>query len=599
MLGKLLHRIAREGAIYHNGNLRSHPNLSVTALGLISILIGGVNGWGQTNGQVEPANETVSHQRSPQPAEMAVEVVRTRTYEIHLSPVGGLPVRWQLIDPTVVDTQATPFGEVPTIDLVRRLPGIGEVARPLELVPAMAADDTFDWLSDAVNELDREDDDGGTLVRWVSPDHPSGLVVTRTYRIPHEGFESELHLSLFNAGDERLVFDHDCRGPAVVLGPGLGSPPLPAVGVGGGLYSYVRPVLRTSGGVEDVKLDLQEAVFETDQVITWGGIHRRYFLAALYSLAPASKGQNLVASRSWLPPQREAKVEDPVDELDHYPMVALHVPPVILEPGEEFEINLGLYFGPKDRRVLAHNTQRLDDVLFPGLWNWMRWLCFGIMWVLDVLHSVIPSWGLSIIALAVLIRLVMLPVAQVGLRHQAKTSAQQAVFNRRMAEIKEKYKDDPQRKSQESWKVFKEDGVGPISTLKGCLWLFIQIPIFIALFNLLGQSFALRGARFLWIADLAEPDRLFALGFSIPLLGSHLNILPILMAASQVFVSNLSSNPQADAAERTRQKWFMLVMAIVFLVLFYSFPAGLVLYWMTSNLGQLLQQRLVGRTTTL
>ena len=134
-----------------------------------------------------------------------------------------------------------------------------------------------------------------------------------------------------------------------------------------------------------------------------------------------------------------------------------------------------------------------------------------------------------------------------------------------------------------------------IPEVQSSIYFIAFANLFIALFNLLGQSFALRGAKFLWIADLAEPDRLFTLGFSIPLLGSYLNILPILMAASQVFVSNLSSNPQADAAERMRQKWFMLVMAIVFLVLFYSFPAGLVLYWMTSNLGQLLQQRLVGR----
>ncbi len=590
---------ALEGAILYSRNsclyCSSYPILVVISIGLICFLFGGVDGWCQSNDAIALVNGDTQHVITPQPMEMAVEVVRTQSYEVHLSSIGGLPIRWELVDQTVVGSNLGPFGAVPIIDLVSRTQAIGKEGRPLELMLATEDGDVHDWLTYASHELSREDEGGTTVVRWQSPDHPSGLKVTRIYRIPHEGFEAELLLTLSNTGTERLVFDHEGRGPAVALGPGLGSPPTPPVGVGGGLFSYVRPVLRTSGGVEDVKLDGQETPVEIAGVIRWGGVHRRYFLAALYGKGATTKDQGLVTSTSWLPPRHAGESMKSDGELRHFPIVALHFPPVVLEPGDEFVLDLGLYFGPKDRRLLAANSQRLDDVLFPALWNWMRWLCFAIMWVLDIIHALIPSWGLSIIALAILIRLIMLPVAQVGLKHQATMAAQQAVFNRRMAEVNEKFKDDPQQKSQESWKVFKEDGVGPLSTLKGCSWLIIQIPIFIALFNLLGQSFALRGASFLWIADLAEPDRLFALGFDIPVLGGYLNILPIFMAASQVFVSNLSSNPQADAKEKMRQKRFMFVLAIVFMVLFYSFPSGLVLYWMTSNLGQLLQQWLVGR----
>jgi len=590
--------IAGEGAILHDQSSRlfgsSYRRLAVLAVGL-GLLVA-VDGWCATEDLTNLVAADEELRFSLHQTAMAVEVVRTQTFEIHISPVGGRPIRWEIIDPAVVGSRSVTAGGGSTIDLIGTLDDTSVPVRTLDLVLVTADGVSFTELSDSPFELHREEEGDQTVVRCVSSVHPSGLVVTRTYRIPHRGFESELHLSLHNSGAERLIFDHLGRGPALVLGPGLGSPPPQAVGVGGGLYSYVRPVLGTGEGVEDVRLDSQHPEAEYGEPIHWGGVHRRYFLAALY---PSSEleGPLIIASRAWLPPQTEAGESDADRDLRHFPIHALHIPPVTLDPGEQLDLELGLFFGPKDRRVLAGGPQRLDDVLFPGLWTWMRWLCFGIMWMLDVLHLVIPSWGLTIVALAVLMRLAMLPVAQVGIKHQAKMSEQQVVFKRRMADVNERYKDDPQRKSQESWRVFKEHGVGPVSTLKGCLWLVIQIPIFIALFNLLGQSFALRGARFLWIADLAEPDRLIALGFSMPLLGGYVNILPVVMAASQVLVSNISANSQANAAEKKRQNWFMLVLAIVFLVLFYSFPAGLVLYWTTSNLGQLLQQWLVGRGT--
>jgi len=302
------------------------------------------------------------------------------------------------------------------------------------------------------------------------------------------------------------------------------------------------------------------------------------------------------SARSWFLPGSGDNADGTSINARFFPLVALRGSPLSIEPGGVLELEYSFFFGPKDRKLLRSTSTGLDDILFPGLWNWMRWLCFAIMWLLDLLHAIIPSWGLTIIALAVVIRLLTLPVAHFGIRHQAKIAAQQGKFNLRIAEINEKYKDDPTRRSQESWKAYKEDGVGPVSTLKGCLWLIVQLPIFVALFNLLGQSFALRGASFLWIDDLAAPDRLFHLGVDLPFFGEYFNILPFLMAATQVFVSNISASSQAGTTESAKQKRFMVVLAVVFLVLFYSFPAGLVLYWMTSNLAQLLQQWAVGRS---
>ena len=125
--------------------------------------------------------------------------------------------------------------------------------------------------------------------------------------------------------------------------------------------------------------------------------------------------------------------------------------------------------------------------------------------------------------------------------------------------------------------------------------MLIQLPIFIALFNVIGQAWELRGAGFLWIDDLSRPDRLFPFGFTIPLLGSYFNLLPVIMAGTQVLVSNLSSSPGADEKQLRSQRRGMLIMAILFMLLFYPFPSGLILYWTCSNLGQFVQQQIMVR----
>jgi len=113
----------------------------------------------------------------------------------------------------------------------------------------------------------------------------------------------------------------------------------------------------------------------------------------------------------------------------------------------------------------------------------------------------------------------------------------------------------------------------------------------------LGQVFELRDASFLWIDTLAEPDRLFALGFEIPLLGSYFNLLPVLMAASTLMMIGMSSTPAAETENKKKQIWPLLLMTLVFFVLFYPFPAGMVLYWTMANVLHLIQQWVVGQST--
>ncbi|MBL7017170.1 MAG: membrane protein insertase YidC, partial [Kiritimatiellales bacterium] len=149
---------------------------------------------------------------------------------------------------------------------------------------------------------------------------------------------------------------------------------------------------------------------------------------------------------------------------------------------------------------------------------------------------------------------------------------------------KEKYKDNPQRMQQETMALYKENKVNPMG---GCLPMFVQIPVFIALFAVLRSAIELRFSKFLWINDLSEPENLFA--GMVPVVGS-LNILPILMAATMMWQQKLTTGSAAATPEQQQQQKMMAVMMpVMMLFFFYSMPSGLVLYWTTSQVLMIAQ----------
>ena len=139
--------------------------------------------------------------------------------------------------------------------------------------------------------------------------------------------------------------------------------------------------------------------------------------------------------------------------------------------------------------------------------------------------------------------------------------------------------------------LYKEHGINPLGFLRGCLPLFIQMPIFISLYFLLSESFELRGAGFLWIKDLSSPDQLFKFSVSLPFLGHYLNLLPILMGASQIIVSRFTASASVDPSQKTMMYFF----PIFFTVIVYNLSSGLVLYWLTSNILQAGQQFIINK----
>jgi YidC/Oxa1 family membrane protein insertase len=194
---------------------------------------------------------------------------------------------------------------------------------------------------------------------------------------------------------------------------------------------------------------------------------------------------------------------------------------------------------------------------------------------------VVRNYGIAIILLTLLIRILFWP-----LTHKSTESM------RRMQEIQPeikalqaKYgKSNPQKLQQETMKLYKEKKVNPMG---GCLPMFVQIPVFIALFTVLRNAIELRYSGFLWIADLSTAENLMA--GKIPFVGA-LNILPIVMSLSMIWQQKLSSPGTAATPEQQQQqKMMMFMMPIMMLFFFYSMPSGLVLYWTTSNLLMIAQ----------
>lgn len=153
-------------------------------------------------------------------------------------------------------------------------------------------------------------------------------------------------------------------------------------------------------------------------------------------------------------------------------------------------------------------------------------------------------------------------------------------------ELRKKYKDDPQKLNKEIMELYRIQRVNPFS---GCLPLIFQIPIFFALYQVLMRSVALKGAKFLWIKDLSSPDRLFILPVSIPILGKELNLLPILMTIG-MFIQQKFSMAATSAGSTEQQKLMLILFPLMFGIIFYHLPSGLVLYWFINSTLMLLYQ---------
>lgn len=234
----------------------------------------------------------------------------------------------------------------------------------------------------------------------------------------------------------------------------------------------------------------------------------------------------------------------------------------------------------------------LDQVRYIHLWGWLAALTKAVEFALVQVHVLVNHWGWSICLFALLMSLLLSPVGWLTARLQRRVNEIKAVLEPQLREIKANH--DGEEAHNRIMAAHKALNVSPFYTLKPAVGLLIQVPVLVAVFNALGEMPQLQGQAFLWVTDLAYPDAIATLPFTVPFFGPTLNLLPFLMSGLAIFVAFTYRNPQVSAEALKRQQRSVAMMAVVFFILFYPFPAAMVLYWTLANLIQVLQRQIVG-----
>jgi YidC/Oxa1 family membrane protein insertase len=250
--------------------------------------------------------------------------------------------------------------------------------------------------------------------------------------------------------------------------------------------------------------------------------------------------------------------------------------------GQDRGFDLKMYLGPIEPKALSDAASELESLMYSGLWFWLRWICQALYFLLNAIAILVPQWGLAVMVLSVLVGIMMRPLSKIADRLQDQVHEIDARLAPTLAAIKKTYKGAEQ--SEKILAMYKDENVHPLYSLKSLMGVFVVIPVFIGAFDMLAENIHLSGETFLWIADLSHPDAFLALPFQLPFFGGYLNLLPFIMTGFSFIASKLHSHPAMDAASQRKHARNLLLMSVGFLVLFYTFPAGMVLYWTTNNL---------------
>jgi YidC/Oxa1 family membrane protein insertase len=277
---------------------------------------------------------------------------------------------------------------------------------------------------------------------------------------------------------------------------------------------------------------------------------------------------------AWIP-QQGAKRDIYVEKIDpSLYRVGVKQPLPTIAPGQTTTVSARLFAGPEEERMLEGIAPGLELVKDYG---WVTIIAKPLFWLLEKIHSYVGNWGWSIVLLTLLIKAVFFPLSAASYKSMARMKA----ITPRMQALRERFKGDPQKMNAALMELYKTEKVNPFG---GCLPVVIQIPVFISLYWVLLSSVEMRGAPWiLWIHDLSQQDPYF--------------ILPVLMAVSMFLQTKLNPTPPDPV-----QAKMMMFMPIAFSVMFFFFPAGLVLYYVVNNVLSIAQQyyitRMMGKPKT-
>jgi len=417
----------------------------------------------------------------------------------------------------------------------------------------------------------------GALGAWADPEQVNGVFEVSATRLDLTGAEKTGTLSFRHVSasgiqlEKRLTFHADRYDAEVALAvqnlSGSEAPVQARLAWGPGFRNSTDkrattlqpPTFWLNG--ERVQEDTSKLNGEKilDGALSWAAVQDSYFAAALL---PQEQGVQAFVAKAQ----------------EDQPVVGLTTPRQSLPPSGQLALAARVFAGPRDLDVLKGVGQNLDQLVDLG---WFDFLARPALWLLKYLYAFTGNYGVAIILVTILQKVAFHPLTVKSIKSM---QAMQAVQPKVQA-LQERYKNNPQKKQEEMMALYRKHGVNPMG---GCLPMLVQIPIFIALYNALSSSVEMWQAGFLWIRDLTQPDALFG----ITIWGGYpLNFLALLMGASMWFQQKMSP-PAGDPRQAQMMLW---MMPIIFTFMFWSFPSGLVLYWLVNNVLQIGQQWLIMR----
>ncbi|EFK05660.1 putative membrane protein [delta proteobacterium NaphS2] len=376
----------------------------------------------------------------------------------------------------------------------------------------------------------------------------NGIAITQTYRFHPDRYGIDLAVTAVNPNTVTVngVFRTTLRA----------LPPKDK----GGYYAYVGFALFLDDKLDELEVEDPGETKSATGTIGWICYEDNYFISAVVPEVPA-KG-------SFTGKHLSSGVFEGV-----YLPAAVSLPPSA-QATSEYE----LYLGPRDLSILKKFGKNLDKAINFG---WTDIIAKPLLYVLKFFDAYLHNYGVSIILLTILVKILFWP-----LTHKSyKSMKEMQKLQPRMAKLREKYKGDKQKLNQEMMALYKTYKVNPMG---GCLPMVVQIPVFFALFRVLGACIELRHAPFIfWINDLSAPDRLFHFSFQIPFMAPPYGIpvLTLLMGASMFIQQKMTPSPGDPA-----QAKIMMFLPVIFTFMFINFPSGLVLYWLVNNLLSIGQQ---------
>ena len=318
-----------------------------------------------------------------------------------------------------------------------------------------------------------------------------------------------------------------------------------------------------SGEVQTTHMGaLRKKPLVTSEALEWHGLTKKYYA--------------LLVKPDFTLIGQETRLQE--EEL----MSTLQFSPLTLAPGEKKQIHVLVYAGPEQYERLKELGFGFEKIFSSGTLGILR---IGLLRTLKFFYRISHNYGVAILLLTLLIKLLFTPFTHMSYQSMQKMQALQP----KIRAFQTQHKNDPARLNKELMELYRRNRVNP---MMGCLPLVLQIPIFIAFYQVLSEAVELKGAGFIgWIKDLSIPDRIFSFPVTLPFVGDSFNFLPILMIGSMLWQQKLTPQTAADPM----QAKIMYLTPLIFGFVFYSLPSGLVLYWIANNLLTIFHQLFIKR----